>query len=125
MNLLKETIRVLKDNNKKPTDVLWVGCSEFKSSWKNFEEIADIEYDNGYGSQEVAKDLIIMGINFWMERHEYDGSEWWEFKTMDDFNPSKERKIIALTTGQARKLGFDFYGWESLSVINGIEKKEW
>lgn len=26
--------------------------------------------------------LIVVGKDFWLERHEYDGSEWWEFKSI-------------------------------------------
>jgi hypothetical protein len=30
--------------------------------------------------------IIVVGKDWWLERHEYDGSEWWEFKTMPDKN---------------------------------------
>lgn len=122
MNLLRETIEILANHNKTPEDVLWVGCSDFKSSWDNFKDVADIEYDSGYGGQEVAADLIIMGNDFWMERHEYDGSEWWEFKMF--INPKEERKIVALTTDQAHKLGIHCRcGWDDLSSINGYKNE--
>ena len=29
---------------------------------------------------EVAEDLVVVGDNWWIERHEYDGNEWWEYK---------------------------------------------
>lgn len=80
MNLLNETLEILKENNLEPKDVLWVGNSEVKTDWENFAKIADIDYDSGFGGQEVATDLIVVGQNWWLERHEYDGSEWWEFK---------------------------------------------
>ena len=82
MNLLDETVEILKDNNLEPKDVLWVGNSEVKTDWENFAKIADIDYDSGFGGQEVATDLIVVGQNWWLERHEYDGSEWWEFKQL-------------------------------------------
>jgi hypothetical protein len=36
----------------------------------------DFEYDDGYGSQEVYG-FVIFDDNSWLERGEYDGSEWW------------------------------------------------
>jgi len=41
-----------------------------------------VEYDSGYGATKVAKDLVIVGEDWWLERCEYNGSEWWEFKTL-------------------------------------------
>ena len=82
MNLLNETLEILKENNLEPKDVLWVGNLEVKTDWENFAKIADVNYDSGFGGQEVATDLIVVGQNWWLERHEYDGSEWWEFKQL-------------------------------------------
>lgn len=76
MNLLQETIEALKDEGLSSSNVLWVGTKEARISWDNFEQIANVEYSSGFGPQEVAKDLIIVGQNWWLERHEYDGSEW-------------------------------------------------
>ena len=80
MNLLEETILCLNNNGKVTSDVLWVGNYELKTNWENFSKIADVEYNEGFGSQEVATDLLIVGKDWWLERHEYDGSERWEFK---------------------------------------------
>lgn len=96
-NLLEETLEKLKENNKKQTDVLWVGSTEYGYiSWASFKKLADEEYDSGYGGQEVATDLKIVGKNWWLERHEYDGSEWWEFKSIPE-KPSAKRikKVIS------------------------------
>jgi hypothetical protein len=82
MNLLIETIEILNENNKTPADVLWVGGAKQYFTWDEFASVANVEYSNGYGSQEVATDLVVVGKDFWLERHEYDGSEDWEFKTM-------------------------------------------
>jgi hypothetical protein len=91
-NLLQETLKDLAEHGKTPADVLWVGNSEIKTDWANFAEIADIKYDNGYGGAEIAQDLKIVGADFWLERHEYDGSEWWEFKTLPKA-PAKTCKL--------------------------------
>lgn len=80
MNLLQETIEVMNEHGKAPEDVRWVGGDTFWFTWDEFSELADRDYDNGFGGQEVARDLVVVGGGWHMERHEYDGSEWWEFK---------------------------------------------
>ena len=52
MNLLQETVNDLKENGKTPADVRWVG-----------------------------RESVNAKCSWWLERAEYDGSEWWEFKT--------------------------------------------
>ncbi len=95
-NFLKETLEVLKRSGKTPDDVRWVGKREpdylaaIKArvevlpcgTWAEFERFADFDYDDGYGGVEVASDLKVVGDDWWLERGEYDGSEWWEFKTL-------------------------------------------
>ena len=94
VNFLEETIECLHDNGRTEVDVLWVGRDYvkysspnrerivYKSTWEDFCSKANYEYDNGYGSRMIPNDLIVVGKDFWLERHEYDGSEWWEFKEM-------------------------------------------
>lgn len=121
-NLLKETIELLERNNKKETDVKWVGTTTHKASWEDFKSKADTEYDSGFGSSKVAQDLLIVGDNWWMERHEYDGSEWWEFKEIPN-EPKEKIELKALTVFQADELDFDVScGWENLLAINGISE---
>lgn len=91
-NLLNETIRIMKENNKAPEDVNFIRCKwynwrqhceyEHYMTWEDFLSQANREYDDGYGETEVKDDLQIVGKNWWLERHEYDGSEWWEFKSL-------------------------------------------
>lgn len=82
-NLLKETLRVLEQNGKAPHDVRWVGrVGPYTDpphpfgSWGDFSKFADFEYDAGYGGAEIESDLKIVGDDWWLERGEYDGSEW-------------------------------------------------
>lgn len=83
-------------------------------------KLADTDYDESYGATEVADDLIIAGENWWLERHEYDGAEWFEFKEMP-LKPENKIDLKAITVMQATKLGFDVScGWECLNRINGI-----
>ena len=83
-NLLQETLDILKRKNRTPEDVLWVGAANgaISISWKGFTKIANVDYDSGYGGQEIRPDLLVVGKNWWLERHEYDGSEWWEYKEL-------------------------------------------
>ena len=93
IHFLEETINFLNQNGKTEEDVLWVGRGfsrfiytdipeEYKTTWEDFKSKADFWYDRGYGQLYIPDDLIIVGKDFWLERAEYDGSEWWEFKTM-------------------------------------------
>ena len=53
---------------------------------KEFLEHANVEYNDGYGLEEINTDLILVGKDFWLERGTYDGSEWWEYKSMPNVN---------------------------------------
>jgi hypothetical protein len=119
MNLLAETIEVLGNHNKTTDDVLWVGTKEIKTTWFEFSIVANVEYDDGFGGAEVAGDLLIVGNDWWMERHEYDGSEWWEFKSQPK-EPLESFKLFALTEGQA---GTNSWSGD-LAGFNGLRKEE-
>ena len=94
-NLLDETVEYLKQFGKSATDVVFVGQGKHVGSWLDFENLAkNIIYDNGFGGNEISLGLIIVGKNWWLERHEYDGSEWWEYKERPVILTDK---IIALT----------------------------
>lgn len=122
MNLLEETKEILNENGKKLDDIIWIGSNKHFVNKETFIKLADVDYDDGYGSPEVATNLLIVGDNWWLERHEYDGSEWWEFKEIL-IKPEKELNLKALTIEQAEKLNFDVScGWETLESINNIEE---
>lgn len=110
MNLLKETEQKLSDMGKAWTDVEWIGGKDFTISVENFKEIAKAtDYDSGYGSQAIARDLVIVGNGWWLEREEYDGSEWWTFMTQ----PTRPR-----TEKTVKSLGNNETMWETLETIN-------
>ena len=46
--------------------------------WHNFISSLNFEYDDGYGSQELYG-IIWLEDDSWLERSEYDGSEWWKY----------------------------------------------
>ena len=85
-NLLNETIEDLAKHNKTFDDVIGICGDDFQISIEDFKNLANKEYNDGYGGQEVASDLKIVGEDFWLERHEYDGSEWWEYKSIPNLN---------------------------------------
>ena len=119
MNLLKETMEFLKENGKEESDVLYCCGDTIEFTWDNFKELADVEYDNDYGGAEVAENLKIVGENFWLERREYDGSEWWDFKEFPSNN--LELKVIkALTIDQAQAFDQDVYSCSSLERMNDM-----
>jgi hypothetical protein len=89
MNLLAETLEALRKNGKSPADVCFVQTGRADSAeprrqlggWADFERVANIEYDDGLGVNYIDSTLVIVGDDWWLERDEYDGSEWWEYKT--------------------------------------------
>lgn len=82
INLLKETIEKLGEYGKTLSDVEWIGTHETVIPLAFFVELANANYSNGYGLPQVREDLMVVGEGWWLERAEYDGSEWWEYKTM-------------------------------------------
>jgi hypothetical protein len=55
-----------------------------KKDLDEFAEKIDFDYDDGYGQQEVYG-VIKLTDGSWLERYEYDGSEWWELKRVPVF----------------------------------------
>lgn len=37
--------------------------------------------------------LTLVGEDFWLERKEYDGQEWWEYKTTP-IKPEKSKELL-------------------------------
>jgi hypothetical protein len=64
---------------------------------KEFFHRLDFEYDNGFGGQELFGTIWLMKENTWLERGEYDGSEWWAYKECpkipDHLKRMKERNF--------------------------------
>lgn len=124
MNLKEETLEVLQNNGKHKEDVKYVCGEDFQISPEQFWELSDTEYDSSYGAPEIAQDLMLIGDDFWMERGEYDGSEWWDFRTMPDTTVLPIREITALSVRQYNAIHKPEYGkigWETLSELNEEE----
>lgn len=50
-----------------------------------FIDKLDFEYDEDFGLQYVGG-VIVFTDGSWLERAEYDGSEWWRYKKVPVFN---------------------------------------
>lgn len=100
--LLAETMDMLEQHGKSGDDVEWIGAAldyhqkEWAvGTWNDFIKLAaKIKYDSGYGGNEIRGSLVIVGKDWWLERGEYDGSEWWEFKRL----PTKPTEYVPLRT---------------------------
>ena len=108
VNLLDETLMVLKGLDKTIEDISWIGSTKTKEvcSWNKFAEMANFKYDNGYGSQEVRDDLVIVfNDGSFLHRREYDGSEWWEhIKTPE--RPEKFSTLLSVFHDDANPYPF-------------------
>lgn len=92
-NLYEETIRVL---GTKINEVLYVNFGDDYTTINDFlEKAKDIWYDAGYGTEKIYGDIYIVGENWWFERAEYDGSEWWKYKEF----PTKNKNQREITKG--------------------------
>lgn len=82
MNLLDETKSAISQSEHSTDDVRFVGSrDEAGNSVESGRKVLDIDYDDGYGSQEIAADLVVAFTDGgFLRREEYDGSEWWEYE---------------------------------------------
>ena len=48
-----------------------------------FYQSLNFSYDNGYGGQELYG-IVWLKDGTWLERGEYDGSEWWEHRALPE-----------------------------------------
>ena len=112
-NLWEETISELTIHGKSFDDVKYIQGANFGITKENFERVAKkSKYHSGFGAAEVADDLVVVGDNWWLERHEYDGSEWWEYK-------EKPKRI-----SEIKEVGHLAGGmWDKLAKLNKIEVK--
>ena len=105
-NLLRETLCVMERNGVSPKDgPIYVMDNESFCFWDEFAIVADnYNYDSGFGSAEVNEDLKIIGYNWWMERREYDGAEWWEFKKRPQLGTQRHTTQIDLRCNFNRRV---------------------
>lgn len=121
MNFLKETLVDIEGSGHTTDDVMFVGSMDgnYRVTFDEFTKIANIEYDNGYGAQEIAHDLIVYFTDCsYLVRHEYDGSEQWNYVPNHRFSMEDDYKSFTkVCVNQV-----DLVGWESLETINEENK---
>lgn len=84
-NLLDETHECLLRCGKSYAGISFIGLSDLSRgcTWEEFEAMADVEYDDGFGRNHINGELVILfkdGSR--LARWEYDGSEGWEYITI-------------------------------------------
>lgn len=126
MNLKQETLEVLKLNKKTVDDIRWIGTKYETINAEKFWRLADTEYDDSFGAQEVAADLVIVGDDWWLERKSYDGAEHWTYKSVPKLPKRKMINIDCLTVEQYNELhGTRKVGWCILAELNEDRRYEW
>lgn len=112
MNLLTETLDYMKEIGKTPDDVLYVKMTKHTGFWKElddnypneilvdfdvFKELANREYNNGYGTSYVNQSTVILfKDNSVMYRWEYDGAEGWTYIELPRTFPKKyDKRMVA------------------------------
>ena len=93
-NLLQETIEILDQHGLTLNDIRFIhtSCGDFIPS-QGGRKFLDVDYDSGFGTFHIDLNLKLVGDNWWLERHEYDGSEWWEFKKLPTFGKKVSRFV--------------------------------
>lgn len=115
MSLLAETMEAINDSGHSNMDIKFIGSEDgkYSCSWGEFKELAQLEYDSGYGAQHIATDLVIVFEDGQiMKRGEYDGSEWWEY--------TKPFVMPTSGTEQIKSLGGSHIMWTTLEGINKL-----
>ena len=81
MNLWEETVREIEYSGHTLDDIDWIGCNDFTIDVDYYKHLAAMtEYHDGFGTEEVALDLVIVfKDNTWLSRDSYDGSEWFAY----------------------------------------------
>lgn len=122
VNVIKEILDVLKDHAKSEKNIIWVGSKngQLAMTWKDFKEkFANIDYDAGFGAQQIADDLVVVfDDQSWLERIEYDGSESWDFKQLP------QQLVSAHSYDVIDCDSVDKIGWETLADLNSGEVTE-
>ena len=71
------------DDDERPV-VIQLVAAYSQEEYDKFLEKINFEYDNGFGLQ-LLSGIIWYKDGTWSERGEYDGSEWWEYKSRPKF----------------------------------------
>lgn len=114
INFFDETLEFIVQSGHKEEDVMFIGSADgrYRMNWEKFKEKANFFYDCGFGASEIAVDLIVyFNDGTYMDRGEYDGSEWWQYHGLLNFSEEDEYKDFNI-------LGGSEYMWNSVEMMN-------
>ena len=96
-------------------DIDWIGSKDGKYviNWEQFKNLAaSIDYDAGFGSQEIARDLVVVFKDGdWLTRDEYDGAESWELQSL----PKRQLRSKPIYRLRIDEEGI---GWRTIDYMN-------
>ena len=126
-NLLIETNKCLSEHNKSWSDVQFVKVDNYVFLPESFDKVKalmNFKYDAGYGLPEVIRGLMVLGADWWLEREEYDGSEWWSYKTRPALPENPKTWPEQLTSFESDAY-FDYlYDQDNTPAIDHVTKEE-
>ena len=103
MNIIYELDEEINASGHTPHDIKWLALNygSYKTPYirlkpteglEGYNQAVElyslIDYNDGFGSQELGG-IIVFNDGSWLDRREYDGSEWWEFQQtpkIEDYN---------------------------------------
>jgi hypothetical protein len=74
------------DETPPPSKELKLPVCYTQEDWDNLLSKLDFKYDAGYGGMEL-QGTVWFADQTWLERKEYDGSEWWCHMSRPDIPP--------------------------------------
>ena len=97
INAQQELLQVLNSIKKNQSDISWMlvytaDYSEISEAFTSIDQL-DFTYDSGYGTQKLFG-VVFFNDNTWLERGEYDGSEWWDYITTPTLEQWREKYSI-------------------------------
>lgn len=100
INFLEETKQILLKYNRTFDDIIFVcDCATHtRMTINDFVSKANFTYFDGFGQQIINSHLMLVGEDFWLERHEDDGSEWWEYMVLPKIKDYAEGEVGILWT---------------------------
>jgi len=104
MDLLKETTEIMDRSNLFIEDIEYINYGDDWDSkitmgsydWEWFLEYCKdyTNYDNGYGTPKIGNIEIVFNNGTWLDRGEYDGSEWWDVLSTPERQEDKEKEFV-------------------------------
>lgn len=141
--LADETRRAIGRSGHDVTDILWIGGTGRDDAENllgsevpnvipmgeggvlidadEFWAVADkTVYDDGYGVTEIPLDIVIMfSDGTWLERREYDGSEWWAWRSIS--KPVKQMKLATLKDRSGNGGAYSIESLQRMGRVDGAE----